>query len=99
MLPLAILPYDDLEAGLLMVEDLNAIFGDEVVYYEFGNERDGTWFGPYQSAADYTAAWDRVIPALKAKARNAHFVGPVNYHADPAYIGHFVQHASVDPML
>lgn len=96
-LPLAILPYDDLEAGLLMVEDLNTIFGDEVVYYEFGNERNGTWFGPYQSAADYTAAWDRVIPVLKARARNACFVGPVNYHADPAYIGHFVHHASVRP--
>lgn len=97
MLPLAILPYDNLEAGLLMIEDLNAIFEDEVVYYEFGNERDGTWFGPYQSAADYTVAWNRVIPTLKARARNARFVGPVNYHADPEYIGHFVQHATVRP--
>jgi hypothetical protein len=97
VLPLAILPYNNLEADLMMVDILNTLFGSALIYYEFGNERDGTWFGPYQSPADYAAAWNRSIPLLKTRARNARFVGPVNYHADPAYIAAFLQQVSVLP--
>lgn len=97
MLPLAILPYDNLEADIQMVEDLNAIFGTAPVYYELGNERDGTWFGPYQSPAAYSAVWNRIIPTLKKYAPHARFVGPVNYHADPAYIGSFLEQVETPP--
>jgi hypothetical protein len=76
---------------------LNALFADQVVYYEFGNERDGTWFGPAVSAVEYAAAWDRVLPVLQAQANNARFVGPVTYHADPVYISTFLQRVQVRP--
>ena len=79
--------------NILVITDMNRIFGNTRVYYEFGNEDDLQQVTP----AAYTAAWAVSIPALKQKALNGWFIGPVTYHYDPVYLAYFVNHAKPVP--
>jgi hypothetical protein len=70
------------------------VFGSGTVYAEYGNEEDG---GAHISDVTYTSSWNATVPALKAAHPTYRFMGPVNYHSDPAYIGYFVGHANPVP--
>ena len=72
---------------------VNQVFGSSTVYVEYGNEEDLNGV----SATAYTASWNAVMPTLKSMYPTYQFIGPVNYHADPTYIGYFVGHASPAP--
>ena len=77
----------------LIVNDMNRIFGNSVVYYEYGNEEDLLGVG----ATRYTASWNAVIPKLKSIALHGQFVGPVNFQWDSAYLTTFLQSANPRP--
>ncbi|GAC1431697.1 MAG: hypothetical protein PVS3B3_07130 [Ktedonobacteraceae bacterium] len=92
--PLIILHSSQAQASNIMViTDMNRIFGSSIVYYEFGNEDD--FLGV--PAPTYTASWNANIPALKHKALNGWFIGPVNYHYDDVYLTYFLSHATPLP--
>lgn len=76
-----------------MIQEMNKIFGNSLVYYEYGNEQDLNGV----SASKYTASWNRVVPQLKKIANNAHFIGPVNYQYDQEYIQYFLKNADPRP--
>ena len=80
-------------SNILMITDMNRIFGNGIVYYEFGNESDFNGV----SATAYTASWNASIPALKRAALNGQFIGPVNYHYDAVYLSYFLSYAKPLP--
>ena len=75
------------------IADMNRIFGNSIVYYEFGNEDDLQGI----PATTYTTSWNTNIPALKHAALNGQFIGPVNYHYDAVYLAYFLSHAKPLP--
>ena len=80
-------------SNISVITDMNHIFGNGIVYYEFGNEDD------FQGvpASTYTASWNANIPTLKHAALNGQFIGPVNFHYDPVYLAYFLSHAKPLP--
>ncbi len=80
-------------SNILTINDMNRIFGNGIVYYEFGNEDD--FLGV--SASAYTASWNADIPALKHAALNGQFIGPVTFHYDAAYLSYFLNNATPLP--
>ena len=76
-----------------IINDMNSIFGNSIVYYEYGNEEDllGVPVDPY------TASWNSIVPQLKRVAQNGHFIGPVNYKYDHGYLATFLQNAQPRP--
>ncbi|WP_181803684.1 hypothetical protein [Streptomyces shenzhenensis] len=89
----------DIEATDTHLMDLvHQVFQDSIVYLEFGNEPDLAGVG----VADYTAAWNAVIPTLKAQYPDLdyRFVGPVLSRADGTsadYIATFAADAAPEP--
>lgn len=79
--------------NIRIVQDMNSVFGNERIYYEFGNEDDYNGI-PIDR---YTMGWNQIIPQLKKIARNAHFVGPVSYQYDRANLTTFLQGANPRP--
>jgi hypothetical protein len=69
------------------------VFGSSTVYVEYGNEEDLIGVND----VTYTNSWNAVVPALKQQHPTYQFMGPVNFHADPTYIGYFVGHANPAP--
>lgn len=99
MVPLIILQGDKASAHALenntnAVQAMNQIFGQGVVYYEYGNEED---LSLPLTTQEYTASWNRVIPQLKKIAFNGHFIGPVNYQYNGPYLQYFLQNATPRP--
>ncbi len=80
-------------SDMLVISDMNRIFGNAVVYYEFGNEDDFLGI----PAPVYTAEWNISVPKLKKAALNGQFIGPVNYHYDAAYLTYFLSHVTTLP--
>ena len=76
-----------------IVTDMNAIFGNSVVYYEYGNEEDLLGV----DVNGYTASWNAVVPQLKRIALRGQFVGPVNFQYDRTYLTTFLQNANPRP--
>ncbi len=73
---------------------VKSVFGSRTVYLEFGNEEDDSGI----SAQAYTAAWNMIIPELRARsARSYRYGGPVAYDDDLPYIRYFVRHAVPRP--
>lgn len=94
--PIIILKYsqaDPAGAAKLVIQQANTIFGNSVVYYEFGNERDLA--GIDQVA--YTNTWNQVLPQIKSLPTNGRFGGPTNFQTNPTYIAYFVEHANPSP--
>src|SRR5260370_28693077 len=58
-----------------MIRDSNAVLGNNLVCYEFGNEHD--WNGV--TITRYTQGWNTLIPQFKRLALNGKFIGPVSY--------------------
>src|SRR5215469_1205646 len=77
----------------LIVNDMNRIFGNNLVYYEYGNEEDLLGV----DVNGYTASWNTVVPQLKRIALHGQFVGPVNFQYDRTYLTTFLQHANPRP--
>lgn len=77
----------------LIIKDMNRIFGNETVYYEYGNEDDLAGY-PVER---YLASWNSIVPQLKPLAPHAHFIGPVNFHYDQQYLISFLQGANPRP--
>jgi hypothetical protein len=99
MVPLIILQGDQasshaLENNTKAIQAMNQIFGQGVVYYEYGNEED---LSLPLTAQAYTDSWNRLIPQLKKIALNGHFIGPVNYQYNGPYLQYFLQHATPRP--
>lgn len=76
-----------------IVNDMNAIFGKSVVYYEYGNEEDLLGV----DVNGYTTSWNAVVPQLKRIALQGQFVGPVNFQYDRTYLTTFLQKANPRP--
>lgn len=76
-----------------IISDMNRIFGNSTVYYEYGNEEDLLGI----DVARYTASWNAIVPQLKRIATQGQFVGPVNYQYDRAYLTSFLRNASPRP--
>jgi hypothetical protein len=76
-----------------IVKDMNTIFGQNIVYYEYGNEEDLQGVPVNQ----YTASWNSIIPQLKHIALHANFIGPVNFQYDHNYLTTFLQSAQPRP--
>ena len=77
----------------LIINDMNRIFGNSVVYYEYGNEEDLLGV----DVNGYTASWNAVVPQLKRLALQGQFVGPVNFQYDRTYLTTFLQNANPRP--
>jgi hypothetical protein len=103
MTPLVILQGDQAASNALnndthIIQVMNQIFGNSIVYYEYGNEEDLNKQGlPALTAQAYTASWNRLIPPLKKIALNGHFIGPVNYQYNGPYLQYFLQNATPSP--
>ncbi len=82
-----------LEDDTQILQQMQTVFGEQSVYYEYGNEED--LLG--QSVEQYVNSWNSVIPALKKLAPHAQFIGPVTYHYDATYLTTFLQHAQPEP--
>jgi hypothetical protein len=78
-----------LSDDLNVVQEMNQIFGQQLVYYEFGNEDD---LGGV-NVTTYTNAWNQVIPQMQKVATNAAFVGPVNFQYNHNYLQSFLLNA------
>ena len=76
-----------------IINDMNSVYDQTVVFYEYGNEEDLLGV----NVANYTASWNAIVPQLKRIALNGHFIGPVNYHYDLAYLTTFLQQANPRP--
>src|SRR5436190_593785 len=76
-----------------MIQDVNSVFGNSLVYYEFGNEDD--WNGV--KIARYTEGWNTYIPQFKHLALNGKFVGPVSYQYNTNNLTTFLQGAKPRP--
>jgi len=72
-----------------MIEDMNSVFGNSLVYYEFGNEDD--WNGV--TISRYTEGWNTLIPQFKRVALNGKFIGPVSYEYNHDNLTTFLQGA------
>jgi hypothetical protein len=72
---------------------INQVFGNSVVYYEYGNEQDLQGV----SADNYVSSWNTVVPQLKQVAPNGRFVGPVNFQYSHNYLHTFLQQAQPRP--
>lgn len=92
---------DDVKKTDLHLLDLiHQVFGDGPAYLEFGNEPDLP--GTDVPVADYTAAWNTVVPALRSRYPKAayRYVGPASWRVDHdyvKYIGAFVAGATPEP--
>src|SRR2546429_7760004 len=76
-----------------LVNDMNNVFGNTVVFYEYGNEEDLLGVNVNR----YTDSWNTIVPRLKRIALNGQFIGPVNYHYDGDYFIAFLQSANTHP--
>jgi hypothetical protein len=78
-----------------MIQDANNVFGNSLVYYEFGNEDD--WNGV--TITRYTNGWNTFTPQFKRLALNGKFVGPVSYEYNHDNFTAFLQGANPRPDL
>jgi hypothetical protein len=76
-----------------IVQQINTIFGNKPVYYEYGDEPDLLGV----SAERYATSWNGVVPMLKQLAPQGRFIGPVTYHYDSDYLHSFLTQAQPRP--
>ncbi len=84
---------NQLPLDLALIRAMNQVFGNNTVYYEYGNEEDLHGV-PVES---YTVSWNTVIPQLAKAALNGRFIGPVNYQYDHNYLATFLRTANPRP--
>ncbi len=97
--PLIVISGPEFKGGSLLENDQNTlnllmpVFGNEPVYFEFGNESDLNGV----NAQQYATAWNEVVPALKETFPNARFIAPDNYQFSRRYLKTFLQLAQPRP--
>ena len=84
---------DVLAGDTRMIQVVNNVFGNNLVYYEFGNEDD--WNG--LTITRYTDGWNMLIPQFKRLALNGKFIGPVSYEYNHDNLTSFLQRANPRP--
>jgi hypothetical protein len=84
---------DVLAVDTRIIQDANGVFGNSLVYYEFGNEDD--WHGV--TIERYTEGWNTYIPQFKHLALNGKFIGPVSYQYSHNNLTTFLQGANPRP--
>jgi hypothetical protein len=84
---------DLVESNKRLLEMFTGIFGNEIVYYEFGNESDLQGI----KADQYAESWNQVIPKLKPLYPSARFLGPDMHQFNRRYLKTFLQHAHPRP--
>ncbi len=84
---------NSLSDNMHIISLMNKVFGNDVVYYEYGNEEDLQGV----PVDRYIAAWNDAVSQLKQAASNGHFVGPVNYQYNHDYLKKFLQRAQPLP--
>jgi hypothetical protein len=94
LVTLSISAPDPVAAGRVTIQDMNQIFGNNLVYYEFGNESD---LHGYRDPVKYTHYWNQVISQLKSLPVKGQFIGPVNSQSNPSYVAYFVHNAAPKP--
>jgi hypothetical protein len=72
---------------------MNNVFGNGIVYYEFGNEPDLN----NSDASWYINSWNKNVPALQRLMSNGRLVGPSTYYANYDYIQSFLSKARPTP--
>ncbi len=76
-----------------IVNDMNAVFGNGLVYYEYGNEEDLLGV----NALNFVSSWNTIVPQLKRLAHHAQFIGPVTSTYNRDYLTTFLQQARPRP--
>ena len=77
LVTLSISAPDPVAAGRVTIQDMNQIFGNNIVYYELGNESD---LHGYSDPVKYTHYWNQVISQLISLPVKGQFIGPVTLH-------------------
>lgn len=72
---------------------VHAVFGNGMVYVEFGNESNVD----HIDVSQYSAAWNTVIPKLKAMSPTYKFIGPALSVFDASYLASFDSMAKPRP--
>ncbi len=78
---------------IAIINTMNGVFGNDKVYYEYGNNEDLVGVSPKR----YTNSWNDNVGVLKRLAPNGSFIGPVTYQYRADYLGYFLQHAQPRP--
>jgi hypothetical protein len=76
-----------------IVNDMNAVFGNGLVYYEYGNEEDLLGI----NSSNFVSSWNTIVPQLKRIAHHAQFIGPVTSTYNHDYLTTFLQQAKPRP--
>ncbi|GCE12056.1 hypothetical protein KTT_19150 [Tengunoibacter tsumagoiensis] len=76
-----------------VVKDLLSIFGDQQLYFEYGDADNLAGV----SATNYALSWNTVIPQLQQLAPKAQFIGPDTDTYDPTYLTTFLHVANPLP--
>jgi hypothetical protein len=82
-----------LQDDIAIINTMNGVFGNDKVYYEYGNNEDLVQV----SAKVYTDSWNANVGVLKRLAPDGSFIGPVTYQYRAGYLGYFLQHAQPRP--
>ncbi|GHO94160.1 hypothetical protein KSF_042080 [Reticulibacter mediterranei] len=97
--PLVVLSGPEYKEGNILTRNshlvslITGVFGNQPVYYEFGNESDLQGI----TADQYVQIWNQVIPPLKQMYPQARFLGPDMYQFNRRYLKTFVQNAKPRP--
>ena len=93
--PLVVIAGPEFSNGSILQTDqqtlsiITKVFGNQPVYFEFGNESDLNGI----TAQQYAKFWDLVVPALKQQFPTARFIGPDNFQFTRNYLTTFLQQA------
>jgi hypothetical protein len=82
-----------LETNKILLQRYTQVFGNQTVYYEFGNESDLQGV----KAEKYVKVWNEVIPTLKQLYPTAKFIAPDMYQFNRRYLKTVVKHANPRP--
>lgn len=84
---------DILDSDMTILSRYTKVFGNEPVYFEFGNESDLNGINMDQ----YVATWNAVVPTLKMSFPTAKFIGPDNFQFSRRFLKNFLQKAKPRP--
>jgi hypothetical protein len=81
------------DADQQVISNITGVFGNQPVYFEFGNESDLNGI----DVNAYIAKWNQVIPLLKKQFPTARFIALDNYQFTRLYLKTFLQQANPLP--
>jgi hypothetical protein len=81
------------DADQQVISNITGVFGNQPVYFEFGNESDLNGI----DVNAYIAKWNQIIPLLKKQFPTARFIALDNYQFTRLYLKTFLQQANPLP--